>query len=597
MNRIAKAWTFIKQSFSDMSLMRKLTLAYALVILIPTVLIGTYSYLQSVQYAKKELAGTGQQRLIQVKGEIERKISITSSIGNNIAYNAKIQSLLYYGMNFTPDALNNFMYNIGVPIDSFLNFSGTSIYQLGVYFVNTTIPEYNHFYKDDRIKDQSWYQDFLKDSNDEVWIYPAKSDRFKYNGVDGSRTVIKMAKRINATDGRYLGVITQDITMEEMFSAINVEGIGSTFFIADKKNQVVFPEEAKEDKDYTRLLNKYVNGAKGYFFAGDRVYNYDTVSALDLKIVSMTPMGDVAEKTFLQSRNMLIGIILGVILLEVFTYFLLKIIFSRLKQIANIMGVVAKGNFDIRIPIQHRDEVGELALDFNILIEKINTLIEDVTRKEIAQKDAQLAALQYQINPHFIYNTIDTFRMKLELEGSYEMANAILYFGKMLRYNIANDSKYATIKEEVDYIEKYVVLQKLRYGDRLELSVDLPQELRDVKIIRFMLQPIVENSLKHGIDAMVKKLGIKISFHKVENILQIQVIDNGKGINRRQLERLNDQMRKGSYDEEAKINESIGLKNINMRLKLFYGDNYYLRMDSANGEFTKTIINIPYVVD
>ncbi len=598
MRKLARAWRFLVNMFSDMSLMKKLTLAYAFAILIPTAAIGSYSYIQSVEYAKKEAAGNGKQRLIQIKGEVERKISISSSIADNIAYNSKIQNLLYYGMDFTAEALNNFMYYTAVPIDYFLNFSGTSIYQMGVYFVNNSIPEYNHFYKEERISEQQWYKEFLKRGQDQVWIYPATSDRYKYNGVSGSRTVIKLIKKINATDGKYLGVITQDITMEEMFSAISGEGLGSTFYIADNKNNIVYPEEYRGDMTYNKLFNKNISSTQGYFFDKDIIYNYDTVNALDLKIISRTPVGDMVEKTTLQSRNMIFAVILGGIILEIFTYFILKLIFSRLKQIVNIMGVVAKGNFSIRIPVLHKDEAGELAQDFNILIEKINMLIEDVTRKETAQKDAQLAALQYQINPHFIYNTIDTFRMRLELDGNYEMADAILYFGKMLRYNIANNSKYATIKEEVDYLEKYVVLQKLRYGDKLGLVVDMPEELANVKIIRFMLQPIVENSLKHGIDGVDKKLVINLSIQQKDAIIQIQITDNGKGINRRYLERLNDQMKNNTYVEDERMKENnIGLKNINMRLKLFYGDNYYLRMDSINGEFTKTTINIPYIND
>jgi sensor histidine kinase YesM len=259
-----------------------------------------------------------------------------------------------------------------------------------------------------------------------------------------------------------------------------------------------------------------------------------------------------------------------------------------------VMRIVAKGNFNIRIPNAHNDEVGQMAESFNVLIEKINFLINDVVKKETAYKDAQLTALQYQINPHFIYNTIDIFRMKLELEGNYEMADSITSFGKMLRYNINRDSQYATIKEEVDYIEKYLNLQKLRYGERIVFVADLPEDFKNIKIIRFMLQPIVENSIKHGIDNYKKGLYIQIKFIKRMRCVQVEVIDNGKGINDAELELLNKQLKNSkALEKKNDTYKNIGLENINARIKLFYGEQYYIKLESIEGEYTKAIINIP----
>jgi sensor histidine kinase YesM len=239
-----------------------------------------------------------------------------------------------------------------------------------------------------------------------------------------------------------------------------------------------------------------------------------------------------------------------------------------------------------------------MAESFNILIEKINVLISDVIKKETAQKDAQLTALQYQINPHFIYNTIDIFRMKLELEGNYEMADTITDFGKLLRYNINRDSQYATIKEEVDYIEKYINLQRIRYGEKIKFSVDLPEDFNNIKIIRFMLQPVVENSIKHGIDSNKKEIYIQIKFFKKIDCVQIHVIDNGRGINEAELEILNNQLKNSiALEKKNNTDKNIGLENINARIKLFYGEQYYIELESIEGEYTKAVINIPYIQD
>src|SRR5690606_1390450 len=118
--------------------------------------------------------------------------------------------------------------------------------------------------------------------------------------------------------------------------------------------------------------------------------------------------------------------------------------------------------------------------------------------KERAQKDARLMALQYQINPHFIYNTIEIFGMRMELQGDYETAEAIADFGKMLRYNMSNDYRLATLREEMDHVNNYIRIQKLKHPDHLHLSMDISAHLEQHEVIKFILQPLVENSIKHN---------------------------------------------------------------------------------------------------
>lgn len=609
MRCVKKLGLKINEYFANLSLLHKLTLAYAIAILIPTIVIGSYTYFQSMNSIKQETAQNAQRNLLQVKEDIERKAVIIKSVANNIAFNKKIQDLFYYGMEFTSEALNYYVDSIAAPINYALNFNDANIYQIGVYYVNKTIPEYNSFFKEERIKNEEWYDSFIKGSKDEIWIYPAKSERFNSNininkndkddsnnktAKSDNTTVLKMVKKIRGVDGSYLGVVTIDILEEDMFSSMNIGLKDNAIFAVNSQDNIVYPEKYDDIQQYVKLQSIDTSGKEGYSFYRNVLYSYETIQPLDIKIISKTPIGSQIKSSLLASGYTILAVVFGVGILEIFTYFVLKVIFSRLNQIVKIMGVVAKGNFEIRIPVFHKDEAGQMAESFNVLIEKINVLISDVIKKETAHKDAQLTALQYQINPHFIYNTIDIFRMKLELEGNYEVADSITSFGKMLRYNINRDSQYATIKEEVDYIEKYINLQRLRYEERIKFEADLPEEFINIKIIRFMLQPIVENSIKHGINDNEKYLSIQIKFFKKSGGLQIHVIDNGRGIAEDELELLNFQLKNSKALER---NSNIGLENINNRIKLFYGDQYYIRMESKEGQYTRAIINIPYVLD
>lgn len=591
-------WRKLLQSLSDMSLLKKLTFAYALAVLIPTTAIGYYTYLQSQSYIRNEMIQSMRQNLLQIRYNIDRKMVIAGGMADNIACNGRIQDLLLYGMKLTPDALINFTNYVEGPIEYALNFNEASIYQIGVYSVNDTVPEYGHFFSEERINNLEWYKDFKKSKNDSIWLYPARSDRFEYNGISGNTNVFKLVKKIMTMDGRYLGAVTMDILEEEMLSSINFDISGQEIFAVNDRNQIIFPSKYTDTIQQLELFNKKIKQNSGYFIDNNILYNYEVIAPLHIKILSKIPVGEIVKKSSLPSRWMIFAVISGIIVLEVFTYFILKVIFSRLNQIAKIMNVVARGNFNIRIPINQRDEVGQLASDFNILIEKINVLINDVIKKETAQKDAQLAALQYQISPHFIYNTIDTFRMRMELDGNYEMADAIAHFGKMLRYNIGSSSKYSTVKEEIDYVEKYVALLKLRHGEKLKFAVDVPENLKSAKIIRFMLQPIVENSVKHGMEYGKHELRIQIDIKATDGCMEIYVTDNGKGIDTKELDKINYRLKYSDLtDRKYSDGGRIGLDNINSRIKLFYGDEYYIRMESQPGEYTRAVIRIPYVTD
>ncbi|WP_163215831.1 sensor histidine kinase [Clostridium thermarum] len=618
MKRIKALGLKVYYWFADLSLLYKLMIANTVAILIPTIVIGSYTFSQSMESIKRETALTVGKNLQQLNGDLDRKMSIIVGIANNIAYNKKIQNLFYYGMDFTPEALNYFIDSVAAPIEYALNFNEADIDQIGVFFVNETIPEYKNFIKEERIKEEEWFIEFKNNSNEQMWIYPAPSLRVKStvntlssgdnSGIaDKSRmtyhqnsSVLKMVKKIRGIDGTYLGMVTIDILPSDFFSLMNVAGEDSEMYVVNDVNDIIYPSVENQDEvqEYLKLNAESFMGSGGYSYYKNTLYSYDLIPELNIKIINRTAIGNLINSSALTSGYTILAVVIGVFLLEVFTYFALKKIFSRLNQIVRVMSLVAGGNFNIRIPAAHSDEVGQMAHSFNILIEKINTLINDSIKRETAHKDAQLAALQYQINPHFIYNTIDIFRMKLEMEGDFEMADSIASFGKLLRYNMNRDSQYATIQEEVDYVEKYIQLQKVRHGDRIKFEVDLPVELKNVKLIRFILQPIVENSISHGFGRGKRELSIKLNFFRSSASIHIQVIDNGVGISKEKLEQLNQYFRSSKpLGKKLDTDKSIGLENINGRIKLFYGEQYFIKLESVEGEYTKLMINIPFIQD
>lgn len=581
-----------------MSLLRKLTLGYSVLIFIPAAIAGYYYYQRTETNLEEEIRKSSTQTLLQVKDNISFKIAAAQSIIDKVAYTSELKYFLSKDFQMTPEAYANYLDLIKPLIAQAARLNQINVYRLSIYTNNESIPEgWGMFFSDKRIIDQDWYKEFIADGKKiQTWLYPHKDMVFSINSSRNSNKVFTLVKKIYSANGSYLGAATLDILDTEVFSSLkNVDTGFETIYSTENSGKVLYTSRSIDSVAEALVLKEYKKGATGSFNCKNILYLYDSVIPLDIGIIIKIPLDGMLANARAAGRNIVLAMLAGFILLILFTYLMVKVIFAKLKNIVKVMNNVARGDFNMRIRQEGKDEVGQLADDFNILIEKINVLIQDNIRRETAQKDAQLSALQYQINPHFIYNMIDVFRMKMELAGDFETAEAITDFGKMFRYNISTHSKYATLKDEVDNVKKYINLQKLRFGDKINIAVNLPEEAENFLVIKFILQPIVENSIRHGFSNNKPSLDIEVDFELRDSHAVITVTDNGTGITAAHVEKLND-MLEYSMDELVREHKDggIGLANINKRMKLFYGHEYFTRMESIEGEFTRTILRFPY---
>ena len=586
----------MKVIFNSMSLLKKLTLAYTVAILIPTISIGSYTYYLSQKRVMEDETQSSLQMLSQIKDDISYKILIAHNIVENLAYNYIIQSFLSKDFSMSADAVldEEEVYSM---VDYAKNFNSAIAYKISIYMKNNSIPEiWHNLYREKRIERSSWYRKVISEDSSSVWLGSHSPSLFDTGKPEDKNMVFSLIKKIYGVNGKYLGLIVLDILREEIFLSVNNADTGENIiYVIGKNGDTLFPLNVTFSKTEFDLFKKYAKNKNGHLIQNNNLYVYESIEPLDVKIISRIPLKKIVKNVQERTGSMLLVIILGVVLLEGFTYFILQTIFSGLRKIVNVMDKVAGGNFAIRIPIDRSDEVGQMAEHFNVLIAKINGLIDDVYKKEIAHRNARIKALQYQINPHFIYNTLDSFHMKMELAEEYETAEAIINFSEILRYTTNSESMYAKVKDELQYLKNYTDLQKLKYGNRIHLTVDIPIEIEQVEILKFILQPLLENSIRHGLVSREQHICIRIIFEVTGEILRIVVTDDGAGIDERNLDELNDKLRYCQYDDG--LNEdgiNIGLLNINYRIKLFYGDQYFIQLKSKKGEYTSIDINIPY---
>ncbi|QGQ95038.1 sensor histidine kinase [Paenibacillus psychroresistens] len=309
------------------------------------------------------------------------------------------------------------------------------------------------------------------------------------------------------------------------------------------------------------------------------------------KLVSILPEAALFSKIKAIQTRLLTLIIIFVLLSLLLSIVTSYNITKPLKRLIKTMRVVENGDLTIRFTVMHKDEIGRLGHGFNNMINKIDQLVSIVYSTELRKKEAEMNALQSQINPHFMYNTLESIRMTAELNDDTVTAKMTLILGKLLRYSINPKDRLVTIGDEIEHLKNYIMLQNFRFKDKFELIIEMDQELIDIPIIKLIFQPIIENAIFHGLETMIGKGEIKITGYQAENKTIFLIEDNGIGMTAEQLEKLNDPDVTEIHSGDA--SRGIGLKNVNERIKLHYGEIYGIKITSEQGKGTTVSLELP----
>ncbi|WP_139993801.1 sensor histidine kinase [Paenibacillus paridis] len=290
----------------------------------------------------------------------------------------------------------------------------------------------------------------------------------------------------------------------------------------------------------------------------------------------------------------IVALILVLLFIYIFSFLSQRFITRPLLMLGKAMKAFRNGNLQatVKQPLLWRDDISELTRSFNYMTEKIRTMIETEFQMQLRNKEAHIMALQMQINPHFLYNTLQTIGGKAVLMGDYEIHEMCRALGDMFRYSFYEGNMKSTLRMELVHVNNYLYIQQLRFENSLRLEIDVPETFMDVTIIRFVLQPIIENVIVHG---LVKdddtQLLIRISAVRESNDIVLTVWDNGPGMDKGKLEAVQMDIRNKSKEVFAGV--SIGLKNVHERIKLVYGPKYGITIYSEEGSETSISIRIP----
>jgi two-component system sensor histidine kinase YesM len=414
-----------------------------------------------------------------------------------------------------------------------------------------------------------WYTD-----NNDKWLYCARSVREVKNfTLDQLGTIII---RINKE-----GLIKKHSHLFNEFD--------STVLIFLEDN-LVFTSSSPDLIDVINIPNSR-NGYMMQTLDGEDYFvAFSKVKYTDWMYMNIIPYNHITSQ--IKSINTFTYIFFSLIFV---ISFIIIFLFSKqftkpIAKLASNMNTVEKGIFDITKmdfeSYHSEDEIGQLEHDFELMIREINTLINENYLKQLTIKDAKYRALQSQVNPHFLYNTLTSINALAKISKQEKISTMVEALSNLFRFSVNNDKPLIKLSDEIKILENYMAIQKIRYQSRLNYTLNIEQGYWDYMIPPFTLQPLVENSIKYGISEKRTNGFIKISCFEKNDILFIHVTDNGPGMNPNYLDII-----------DASSNTSnhigIGLRNINARIKLMFGEAYGLAIKSSQGQGTTIIISLP----
>lgn len=327
----------------------------------------------------------------------------------------------------------------------------------------------------------------------------------------------------------------------------------------------------------------------------------ETSNLTDWTVTILTPMSRLTEGLPILRTTIFVSGLIGVIIFFICSYFLSTYISKPIQKLTETMRQASKGNLTVTPRSASSNEINELNDTYNQLVEETNYLIEMVYEKELIKSRTELKALQAQINPHFLFNTLDSLYWSLEDKEEDDLANMVLAMSDLFRYTITKTKadEWVLLKDEIEHIKHYMTIMKMRFGDRLSCRVEFDPSLLDMRIPKLLIQPLVENAVLHGIGAQVGKglIQLNVSEDELQSRAHVTVVDNGVGMSEETIETIYQTLKRESSLSTTK--NGMALTNVERRLQLYYNPAEIkgLSIKSKPNEGTAISFTIPIIKD
>lgn len=502
----------------------------------------------------------------QMKDILVKKFSFLHDVSDVIIYTNEKDKIIAYGdssfpLNFTKDYLGNYLGELekekGRPVWTSINLE-------------------NH----EHLVNYATTAEQLSKSNG---ILVGRSIKSLNNGDIIGDLII----RINE---RYFANIYRNIDLGNAAEIFVIDKQG--MIISSRNNDVPVGKLYKDKAFIKNIVENYKAGSNTFNFKVNNHMNliaFTPIEKTDWFVVSTIPFSYLNSESAAIGINILLLALACSILAIVFSYFLSKSISSPLKKLVMSMNEAKRGNLSVNIEDESKDEIGEVTRNFNVMVNEVKNLMENIKSNEKQKRDAEFKALQAQINPHFLSNTLNTVKWLANIQKADNIENLITSLIKLLHANVGKGEVLISIREELDYIKDYINIQEYRYYNKFIVNYDIEEKILHYKMPKFTLQPVVENALIHGIEPMEGQGVIVIKGFEYEGTVKVTITDNGLGIPEDKLDALiNGDEKNNKYKLSG-----IGISNVNDRMKMYFGEQYGLNIHSVQNLYTTVEISFP----
>ncbi len=575
---------------NNYSIKKKLTFVYIICIILPIIITNaTFIGIAIANYQKEQMniAENTSERLIY---NINSVIDSTVSISNYLETDRNLDEFLqrnylnaseYYEEFHKINALNLMGYY----------YTSQYVEDIQIYVDNETITNGKNYFKLSSIIEKEWYNKFLDNGEKMMLLVHYDTHNLYEQGYTKKVSLIKRLDNFYSSKNNV--VLKIDIDYDLLKTYVENESfLGSIDIISN--DEVILTSEKSSNSDNFQV----VDANKNYMFT-------ETFGVINNEWTISIVFDENDIFTILEQYNMLILLIilLNFIIPTVAIYFINKSLTERIGVLDSQMKLVQSEKYEEVSLDEGSDEIGNLIRTYNTMISRIKWLMEVVIRKnfekkelDISKKQAELNALQSQINPHFLFNVLESIRMHSLIRGEQKTSEIIEKLASFMRRSLHWESDLISIKEEMKSVNEYLNIQKYRFSDRVDFYLHIIPECEQIKVPKFSIVTFVENACVHGIEKKAEGGIISVVVTKVSNELLIQITDTGLGIDEEKLNNIRKNIENANIDM-LNTGKSIGILNSTIRLKLYYKNDVSVDIESVYGIGTEVLLTLPILSD
>ncbi|MCA0755761.1 sensor histidine kinase [Paenibacillus sp. N4] len=565
-----------------MSIVRKIILGYVVIVFIPVIAFGIYYYNQIYGSLTQQFVGGRQKILEQAYSNLRADMVRIESVHRLLQYNPYVTDYLDGMYQTDSDSVYAHIRYIS-PLFTQTMFANPEIESVMIYKLKDEV-----FPITKQFLDRSELAPELRPAVEH--LRPGKGVWIRREEGLSKPSFVYYQDIYNSLFTEKIGLLEIRVSHEPIRKFFEAAGAGNDWsaLLFSEQGELLFTTGRSPAADNRALMKEIEErDADGYFITRESIVNQLHIGELGVRVVVTGLVEDVFQ-TVKREKYILIGAIaVLLIVLSVVYYYFASAIAKRILRLARHMRSVRDDNLKVLVNRQdNQDEIGFLTSTYNAMIQRMDELINNVHRAEIRNKEAAYKVLQAQIKPHFLYNTLETIRMLAEANDDHEVADISYWFGRLMRYSLSSQKDVTVLSSEIEMVMFYLNIHKMRLRDRLDFQFEILLETDKMECPRFLLQPLIENSVIHGI-SVLRPVRIKLLVEKKDEYVRIVIEDNGAGIPPEKLQGIQSLLARGTDVLPSGSDEGgLGLFNVSERIKAFYGGESRLELESEKGKGT-----------